>query len=340
MTDSATALAVVQEGPRRLRNERFPLPEIGGDDALLRVEACGICGSDYELYAGALPAPFPIIPGHEPVGVIEEIGEATARRWGVKRGDRVAVEALLPCGHCPSCIGGRYSLCRGRGALPTGYGLISTKTPPSLWGGYSQYLYLDPHSLVHSLSPDVPAELAVLFNPLGAGFRWAVDLPATGVGDTVAILGPGQRGLASVIASREAGAGCIIVTGLAADERKLALARRFGAHHTINVEAEDARSRLREITDGGADVVVDVTSYSLEAVTLAVDVARRGGTIVLAGTKGPKPRARLPQRSSRNQGANHYRRVRRRLRGVRKGHSPHRIGQVPAGGDAYSYAAP
>ncbi len=82
MTRSATSRAVVQEGPRRLRHQEFPLPEIGPEDALLRVEACGICGSDYEQYAGALPAPFPVIPGHEPVGVIDEIGDVAAGRWG------------------------------------------------------------------------------------------------------------------------------------------------------------------------------------------------------------------------------------------------------------------
>ncbi|MCK5649964.1 MAG: zinc-binding dehydrogenase [Gemmatimonadetes bacterium] len=288
MTKGSTSRAVVQEGPRRLRRLQFPLPQIGPEDALLRVEACGICGSDYEQYAGVLPAPFPVIPGHEPVGVIDRIGDVAARRWGVKRGDRVAVETLLPCGHCRECVAGRYRLCRGRGAM-SAYGYISTSTPPSLWGGYAQYMYLDPHSLVHRMSPDVPAELAVLFNPLGAGFRWAVEMPGTKVGDTVVVLGPGQRGLASVIACREAGAGCIIVTGLAADERKLALARRFGAHHTIDVQAEDPVGRVREITDGRmADVVVDVTAYALEAVTQAVDMARRGGTIVLGGTKGFK----------------------------------------------------
>ena len=285
----AIARAIVQDGPRRLRSAEFPLPDIGSEDALLRVEACGICGTDYEQYAGTFPAPFPLIPGHEPVGVIEEIGEVAAKRWGVMRGERVAVEALLPCGHCPDCVAGRYGLCRGRGGLPSGYGFISTNTSPSLWGGYAQYMYLDPHSLVHRVSPAIPAELAVLFNPLGAGFRWAVSMPGTKVGDTVVVLGPGQRGLASVIACREAGAGCVIVTGLAADERKLALARRFGADHTINVEAEDAVGRVREITKGrGADVVVDVTAYALDAVTQAVDMARRGGIIVLGGIKGMK----------------------------------------------------
>jgi threonine dehydrogenase-like Zn-dependent dehydrogenase len=129
-----------------------------------------------------------------------------------------------------------------------------------------------------------------MFNPLGAGFRWAVEIPGTGPGDTVVILGPGQRGLASVIACREAGASRVIVTGLAADARKLELARAFGADATIDVENEDAKRRIRELTDGlGADVVVDVSSYSTAPVAEALDYAAPGGTIVLAGVKGFQP---------------------------------------------------
>jgi threonine dehydrogenase-like Zn-dependent dehydrogenase len=280
---------MVQHAARDLRAERFPLPQIGREDALLRVEACGICGSDYEQYEGALPVRLPVIPGHEPVGVIEEIGDDAARRWGVRKGDRVAVETLLPCGYCRECVQGRYRLCRGGGGF-SAYGYRPTTLAPALWGGFAEYLYLDPHSLVHPISKDLAPELAVLFNPLGAGFRWAVDLPRLRVGETIVVLGPGQRGLASVIAAREAGAGCIIVTGLSRDEGKLALAAEFGADHAIDVERDDPVARVREITGGEmADVVVDVTAYATEAVTQAVDIARRGGRIVLGGTKGPKP---------------------------------------------------
>ena len=283
------ARAMVQHGVRDLRPGSFPLPEIGGDDALLRVEACGICGSDYEQYDGALKVPYPVIPGHEPVGIIEAIGDEASRRWGVRRGDRVAVEALIPCGHCADCVQGRSRLCRDGGAAPV-YGFRPVTLAPALWGGYAEYLYIGAHCLVHKMSKEVPAELAVLFNPIGAGFRWAVDMPRTAVGETIVILGPGQRGLASVIAAREAGAGCVIVTGLSRDERKLALAREFGAHHTIDVEREHPIARVREITGGQmADVVVDVTAYAVEAVTQAIDLVRRGGRIVLAGTKGPRP---------------------------------------------------
>jgi len=286
---SATAVAMVQHAARDLRKQEFPLPTIGHEDALLRVEACGICGSDYEQFEGALPVPMPVIPGHEPVGVIEEIGELASRRWGVKRGDRVAVETLLPCGYCRECVQGRYRLCRGTGGM-SAFGYKPISVAPSLWGGYAEYMYLDPHALVHPMSSKIAPEIAVLFNPLGAGFRWAVDIPRLRVGETVVVLGPGQRGLASVIAARKAGAGRIIVTGLSRDERKLALAREFGADEVIDVEREDVVSRVREITNGEmADVVVDVTAYAVEAVTQAIDLARRNGRVVLGGTKGPKP---------------------------------------------------
>jgi threonine dehydrogenase-like Zn-dependent dehydrogenase len=134
---------------------------------------------------------------------------------------------------------------------------------------------------------DIPASLAVMFNPLGAGFRWAVELPRTGPGDVVLVLGPGQRGLASVIAARAAGADTIIVTGIGRDAAKLALARALGADHTIDVEREDARARVQELTGGhGADVVIEVSANAPEPVAEALRYAAPGGRIVLAGVKG------------------------------------------------------
>lgn len=284
-----TTRAIVQTGPRKLEMRELPLPEIRDDTALLRLEACGICGSDAEQYAGVLPVPMPVVPGHEPLGIVEKIGDRAAKRWGVDAGDRVAVEALIPCGHCRSCIEGRYQLCRGRGGM-FGHGYVPLSVPPGVWGAYADYMHLDARSIVHRVRKDIPASIAVMFNPLGAGFRWAVEVPQTGPGDTVLILGPGQRGLASVIAARAAGAERIIVTGLTRDAKKLALAREFGADHTIDVEAEDARSRVQELTGGrGADVVVEVSANAPEPVAEALFYAAAGGRIVLAGVKGFKP---------------------------------------------------
>jgi threonine dehydrogenase-like Zn-dependent dehydrogenase len=284
-----TTRAIVQTAPRQLELRELPLPDVGADDALLRVEACGICGSDAEQYAGVIPVRMPLIPGHEPLGVIERIGDRAAKRWGVDVGDRVAVESLIPCGHCPACLAGRYQVCRGRGGM-FGHGYVPLSHAPGVWGAYADYMYLDAFSIVHPIRKDLPPSLAVMFNPLGAGFRWAVEIPETRPGDSMLILGPGQRGLASVIAGRAAGAGPIIVTGLSRDAAKLALARRLGADHVIDVEQEDVRARVHELTGGrGADVVVEVSANAPEPVAEALRYVATGGRIVLAGVKGFKP---------------------------------------------------
>jgi threonine dehydrogenase-like Zn-dependent dehydrogenase len=283
------ARAIVQTGPRQLELRELPLPEIDDDSALLRVEACGICGSDAEQYAGVIPVRYPLIPGHEPLGTIERIGERAAKRWGVDVGDRVAVETLIPCGHCRACLEGRYQICRGRGGM-FGYAYVPLSHPPGLWGAYADFMYLDPCSILHPIRKDVPAAVAVMFNPLGAGFRWAVEIPHTRPGDSVLILGPGQRGLASVIAARAAGAGQILVTGLTRDQPKLQLALEFGADRVIDIEREDARAVVYEATEGrGADVVVEVTANAPEPVAEALRYVAPGGHIVLAGVKGFKP---------------------------------------------------
>ena len=249
--------AVVQTGPRQMEMREFPRPVIGPDDgALLRVEACGICGSDVEQYKGAMGTRgLPMIPGHEPLGIIEEIAPATAARWGVNVGDRVAVEILIPCRSCDLCLAGRYMQCKNRAGSHGGY------NPPErglgLWGGYAEYMHLHPNSIVHPMRADLPAEIAVMFNPLGAGVRWALQYGGVHLGSSVLVLGAGQRGLAAILASRYVGAGLIIATGLARDAKKLALAREFGADVTINVDEEDTVERVKELTGGdGVDVVL------------------------------------------------------------------------------------
>ena len=279
-----SSFAMVQTGPRALAPRDVPIPDIDADSAILEVEACGICGSDLEQYQGVIKVNLPVIPGHEPLGRIAKIGDRAAARWGVDVGDRVAVETMLSCRFCQPCLGGQYHLCRDRRI----YSYISLHEQPGLWGAYAQYMFLHPNSIVHRMDKTIPASTAVMFNPLGAGFRWAVELPRTSPGDSIVILGPGQRGLASVIAAREAGASTIIVTGLEADREKLALARTFGADHTIDVNNENAVRRVKELTDGGADIVVDVSAFATEPVRDAIHMVRPGGRVVLAGVKGMK----------------------------------------------------
>ncbi len=279
------SFAMVQTDKRVLEPMDIDIPDIDDESAILQIEACGICGSDYEQYEGVLGTPIPAVPGHEPLGRIAAIGDNAARRWGVNVGDRVAVETMIACHSCSTCYGGDYHLCGSRRI----YSYIPLSDEPGLWGSYSQYMFLDQNSIVHKMDPDLPPEIAVMFNPLGAGYRWAVEVPQTKIGDDVVIIGPGQRGLASVIACRQAGAGKIIVTGLAADAEKLKLAKLYGADYTIDVDNEDPVRRVKEITGGkGVDVVVDVSSYAVKPVVDALSFVRAGGTIVLAGMKGFK----------------------------------------------------
>jgi len=286
MSLPAKSFAMVLTANRQLEAMDIELPDIDENSALLRLEACGICGSDYEQFEGVLRTPVPVIPGHEPLGVIERIGDKAARRWGVDVGDRVAVETMLSCRHCTACLGGTYHLCDERRI----YSYIPLSEEPGLWGGYAQYMYLHPNSVLHKVNPDIPASIAVIFNPLGAGFRWAVDMPDARPGDTVVIMGPGQRGLASVIALRHVGVTDIIVTGLAADAEKLALARLYGAREIIDVDSENVVHRVKELTNGrGADIVVDVSSYATQPVADALQLVKVGGQIILAGVKGFKP---------------------------------------------------
>lgn len=283
--------AAVLVKPKTLVAQEFARPTIGPDDALLRLEACGICGSDYEQYEGALPAhedytQYPVIPGHEPLGVIEEIGKQARQRWGVNEGDRVAVRSGYGCGRCEACTRFEPRGCRTRGGT---YGYTDVGKPPFLWGGYAEHMYLSPHSVLKKADPHIPAGVAVMFNPLAAGLSWAGSVPATGPADRVVILGAGQRGLCCVIGAREAGAKQIVITGLSRDAHKLALALELGADATVNAETEDVVARVREVTRGGAEVVVDTTPYAPQSLNHAVAIAVRKGRIVVAGVKGQRP---------------------------------------------------
>lgn len=282
--------AVVQTAPQRFEVHDFERPRVGPDDAILRLELCGICGSDIEQYDGRFEekgwVSGPTIPGHEPLGIIDELGERAAERWGVAVGDRVAVEPLIPCERCENCRSGQPTRCTGWGRVYS-YGLLGTDIEPTLLGGYSEYMYLHPNSVMHRVPRDLPPEVAVLFNPLAAGIRWAAMEPDVGLGDTVVVLGAGQRGLACVIAARAAGAGTVIVTDLARGAAKLALAEEFGADLTIVADEENVVDRVLSATGGrGADIVVDVTPVATQPILDAIEIVRYGGTIVLAGVKG------------------------------------------------------
>ncbi|MDP1793966.1 MAG: zinc-binding dehydrogenase [Acidimicrobiales bacterium] len=260
---------------------------MAADDAVLRVEACGLCGTDHEQYTGQLFPGRPFIQGHETVGVIETIGDTAAQRWGVAAGDRVAVGVFLSCGECARCLKADYRRCKKHG-LATMYGFQSFDVAPSLWGGYATHQYLSPDSLLLKIPASLDPVVATLFNPLGAGIRWGATLPGTKAGDVVAVLGPGVRGLSAACAAKEAGAAFVMVTGYGErDHPRLEAARSFGADLVVDVAEQDPVAALRGAANGRlADVVVDVTAKAPAAFGQAVNLARSEGTIVVAGIRG------------------------------------------------------
>lgn len=288
--DDSRARAMVLEGPRCLVEHEWPLPEVGDDDGLLRIEACGLCGTDHEQFTGALLGPGPFVPGHEIVGTVSAVGATAAKRWGVRDGDRVAVEVFQSCRACPACAAGTYRRCQRHG-LADMYGFVAVGTAPGLWGGYATHLYLAPDAMLLPVPEGLDPVLATLFNPLGAGIRWAVTVPGTTAGDVVAVLGPGVRGLCAAAAAKDAGAGFVMVTGAGRrDHGRLQLAHRFGADLTVDVTERDPVAALKEATGGLADVVVDVTAKAPSAFAQAIALARTGGVVVVAGTRGtPDP---------------------------------------------------
>jgi threonine dehydrogenase-like Zn-dependent dehydrogenase len=280
--------AAVQVGPRKIEIQEFPRPEVGPDDGLLRLEANGLCGSDVEFYKGhARPDSPAFVPGHEPMGIVEEVGENAAKRWGVQPGDRVALEVVIPCRNCFDCLTGNYQACRNRVG---GHGVTPVDVAPSLWGGFAEYMYLAPGSVVHKIDNTLPVEVAAMYNSMGAGVRWALHYGQVRLGDTVLVLGSGLRGIAAVIAAKSAGAGTVVVTGLEADAHKLALAREFGADHALVVDgdaAEDVVERVQDLTGGrGVDVSLELTPMAAGPITDALLATKHGGRVVLAGIKG------------------------------------------------------
>jgi threonine dehydrogenase-like Zn-dependent dehydrogenase len=284
---SDNAVAMLQYGTRDLRETEVEKPKLVEGSALLRVDACGLCGSDIESLRGEDWATFPRIMGHEIVGTVEAVGPGG--RPDLKVGDRVAVDPWIPCGGCRYCLAGMGQFC-DRNPFENSrlacYGYITTDNEPGLWGGYSSHVYLHPMAVTYQIPEHMDPLDAALWQPMAAGIHWAVKEPGLTIGSTVAILGCGQRGLTSTLAARDAGAGTIIVTGLGRDARKLELAKDFGADYAIDVEQEDLKERIDHLTGGeGVDIVVDTSSFSIQPVVDSVSLVRKGGTIVFAGLK-------------------------------------------------------
>lgn len=272
MTDTCRAAVFLGNGTYEIRELPVPAPPPAG--GLLKVEAVGLCGSDVAQYHGVELVPggsaFPVVPGHETVGRVIALDQDAA--LGVAEGDRVAVNEILSI--APMRIYG-YSDMTGNGEV-------------GLWGGYGEYMEIFPGTSLFPLPDGVPAAELTVFEPLANGVNW-VSIAGVGEGDTVVVQGPGHQGLAVLEAALAAGAGTVIVTGTSQDGLRLDAAKQIGAHHTVMVDTDDPVAAVRDLTGGrGADIVFDIAT-AVQTVTLALDLVRFQGRILLAGLKHFEP---------------------------------------------------
>ena len=285
MTNSAYASVLTAKRTFELRE--VPLPEIGPNDGLLRMECAGLCGTDYEQYdghfIGTIHGQLPMTLGHEIMGFVEKLGAEAQKKWGVNEGDRVIVETSIPCGECLACKDGRPIFCSEN----LGYGIrIGFNLKPHLWGGYASHLYLHPNARLHKVPDNIPTGPMSLFNPLSNAVRWAWKKPNLRPGQTIVVEGPGQRGLLAVAVAKKIGAGKIICTGTDKDDYRLKLAKKLGADTTIDVTKEDPVSRVIAETGGEkADIVLDVSMGATDPIIQGIEMLKKGGTFVNAGVK-------------------------------------------------------
>jgi threonine dehydrogenase-like Zn-dependent dehydrogenase len=286
-----SVLAAVKIGPGTTELREMPMPRVAADAGLLRIEAAGICGSDARSYPKPSRHRQPHVMGHENVGRVIAVGPDASRRWGVREGDRVALEEYLPCGECEMCRAGEHRFCEQtnihRGGVAIRYGSTPLSVPPGLWGGYSEVLYMHPSSIVHPLDERTPAALAALALPIANGVQWAGVEGGAAPGRSVLILGPGQQGLGCVIGARESGADLVIVAGRSRDAGRLEVARALGADHTIDVDAEDAVARVMTITGGrGVDLVIDTAAANDVTMRAALGAVKDKGGVILVAAGG------------------------------------------------------
>jgi threonine dehydrogenase-like Zn-dependent dehydrogenase len=273
-----TMQAVVCHGPLDYRLEAVPVPSPGPGEALVRVEAVGICASDLKCYNGAPKfwgdesrpayAETEVVPGHEFVGTVVGLDDEAGQRWGIGAGDRVVGEQIVPCRECRYCLDGTYWMCRRNDIFG-----FKRRTP----GGMAEYMVFPRDALVHRVSADLPPAHAAFAEPLSCALH-AVERADIHFDDVVVVAGCGPIGLGMVAGARSKNPRLVIALDLAPD--KLALALECGADEVVDVGTEDAGERIRAVTGGyGADVYLEATGHP-SAVGQGLDLLRKLGTYV------------------------------------------------------------
>jgi L-iditol 2-dehydrogenase len=263
--------ALLLKDYRCLSIEDVPIPAIGPDDVLVRVRACGICGSDVHGFDGSTGRRRPpIIMGHEASGEIAEAGAAVTR-W--KAGDRVTMDSTIYCGHCWHCMRGELNLCDQRRVL----GVSCEEYRRD--GAFAEYVAV-PERILHRLPDGLSFEHSAMAEAVSVGLH-AVRNAKLEPGSSVAVVGSGMIGLLVIQVLKSAGCSQIIAVDL--DDGRLQLARRLGATAVVNPGSLSPTAAIRQMTGGrGADAAFEVVGLSSTLGT-AIECVRKGGRVTLIG---------------------------------------------------------
>jgi L-iditol 2-dehydrogenase len=267
--------ALLLKNYKDLELVEFPTPEVGPNDVLIRVKACGICGSDVHGFDGSTGRRIPpIVMGHEAAGLIHAVG---ANVKGYHEGDRVTFDSTISCGQCYFCTRGEINLCDNRQVLGVSCGEFRRH------GAFAEYVVV-PQNILYRLPDSLPFEHAALIEAVSIGVH-AVNITPIQLGATAVIVGTGMIGLLMLQAARLAGCSQIIAVDL--DDAKLAVARSLGADITLNPKAVDVPAEVYKLTGGhGADVALEAVGASSPIKTAILSV-RKGGTVTLVGNISP-----------------------------------------------------
>lgn len=261
---------------KKLVPRDMPKPEPGREDLLVRVAACGICGSDVHGFDGSTGRRIPpVVMGHEAAGVVEAAGRAVT---GFREGDRVTFDSTISCGKCFFCRRGEINLCDNREVLGVSCGDYRRH------GAFAEYVSVPQH-IAYKLPDALPFEHAAMIEAVSVAVH-GVALTPVKLGDTAVVVGSGMIGLLVVQALRLAGCGAIVAVDL--DNSKLALAKQLGADVAMNPREGDVAAGVREITGGrGAAVALEVVGAT-DPIATAIGSVRKGGAVTLIGNLSPK----------------------------------------------------
>ncbi|QKG19634.1 S-(hydroxymethyl)mycothiol dehydrogenase [Actinomadura verrucosospora] len=274
-----------------VRIETVIVPDPGPGEAVVKVQACGVCHTDLHYREGGINDEFPFLLGHEAAGVVESVGEGVTE---VAPGDFVILNWRAVCGQCRACLRGRPWYCfnthnaKQKMTLEDG-----TELSPALGiGAFADKTLVAAGQCTKVDPAAAPAAAGLLGCGVMAGLGAAINTGNVGRGDSVAVIGCGGVGAAAVLGARLAGASKIIAIDL--DERKLATASSLGATHTVHAKGTDVVAAVQELTGGfGADVVIDAVGRP-ETYKQAFYARDLAGTVVLVGVPTPEMKLELP----------------------------------------------